>query len=103
MAGLHTYVSIGVCNPEDLCAVKDTWIALFANVDVLFYANTMASKSGTYMATQYVHFKASHGQHTPGFLKLLWCELYACLHVCASAFVCVCVTVCAYVCVRPRL
>ena len=46
MAGLHTYVSIGICSPRDLHVVEEIWKALFKNIDVLFHANIEADKSG---------------------------------------------------------
>lgn len=49
VAGLHTYTTIGICNPEHLHTVKEIWSTLFENVDVLFYANTKAFRSGMYV------------------------------------------------------
>ena len=48
VAGLHTYVSIGICSPRDLHVVEAIWNALFKNVDLLFYASTKANKSGAH-------------------------------------------------------
>lgn len=49
VAGLHIYVSVGVCSPEDLHVVSDVWNTLFGNTDILFYATTKPNKSGNYI------------------------------------------------------
>lgn len=51
VAGMYTYVSIGICSPKDLHTVEEIWSTLFRNIDVLFYASTKANKSGMYACT----------------------------------------------------